>query len=538
MDEPAPGATRPAQDGTASPPPETGPGAGKARTLRISGSGGGFESEFNAHLQDRLRLGTGFMAAASLVLFLVGRVGQAAATGDFDLELRHPSVVTHLLASGVAVAAWLALRRGPLGGRVLGWIDGLVAETSILAAVLIFSFSHRTGIAQVVPLTGLFLVARAVVVPSRPLRTLLLSAPAMAAFLAVRLRHGEAFGYLGQPLLQEAFPAVVLWDQATLGFSVAVAALTSKVNFALRVRAWEAKQVDRYTLEERIGVGAMGEVYRARHGLLRRPTAIKLLRPEIAGERNLARFEMEVRQTARLTHPNTISIFDYGTTDAGEFYYAMEFVDGLDLDGVVEAAGPLPPERVIHVLAQVCGALAEAHGIGLIHRDLKPANIMLCTRGGEADVVKVMDFGLVMDLREGAAAPEAGLAGTPHTMSPEVIRGHPPTPAVDLYAVGAVGCFLLTGRPIFDAVSATEFLLCHMQKEPVAPSSRVAGVPADLEALLLGCLRKDPAARPPSVKALRESLLACTHAGRWTAGRAGPWWEEHGRGAGGAGGGG
>ena len=500
----------------------------RARSLHFTGSVPGFDSELDAHVQDRLRIGTGFMGVASLALFLVGRITFAIYAGRIAFELGHPSVITHLVSCVVALGCWWFLGRGPLRGADLFRMDFLVAESSILAAVLIHGFSYETGILQVVPLLGLFVIARAVVVPSRATRTFWLSLPAMPGILLVQAAHGRAFGYGGQELREEAYTSYVLWDQAILGFSVAVATLASRVNFSLRLRAWEAKQVDRYTLEERIGVGAMGEVYRARHGLMRRPTAIKVLRPEIAGERNLARFEQEVRQTARLTHPNTIAIYDYGLTDEGDFYYAMELLDGADLDRVVAATGPLPPARVIHVLLQACGSLAEAHGMGLVHRDVKPANIVLCRRGGETDVAKVMDFGLVKDTREEGGAGEEGLAGTPLTMAPEMVLRRPLTPAADLYSLGAVGHYLLTGRPLFDADTAGAFMMMHLRVVPPAPSSRVAGVPPDLEAVLMRCLAKDPADRPPSAAALREDLRRCADAGKWTDADARRWWEENG----------
>jgi serine/threonine-protein kinase len=504
-------------------------GRAPARSLRFAGADGGFESELDAHVQERLRIATKFIAVAVFALFVAGRIAVAISRGSPALELSHPSVRVHLAGLGVALASHWVLRRGRLHRRTLRAMDAVLALAAEGVCVLIYLFSYRTGSQQTIPLLGLLLIARAVVVPCRPLGTFLLSLPAMPAVLAVQLVHGEEYGYGGELLRQESFAATVIWGQTVLGLSVAVATLASMIQFSLRVRAWEAKQVDRYILEERIGTGAMGEVYRARHGLMRRPTAIKVLRPEISGERNLARFEQEVRQTARLTHPNTIAIYDYGTTDEGHFYYAMELLDGADLERVVVETGPLPAARVLVVLEQVCAALAEAHGIGLIHRDLKPANIVLCRRGGEADVVKVMDFGLVMDLRDGAdARGEEGIAGTPLTMAPEMIRRAPLTPAADLYAVGAVGCWLLTGRPLFDAVTAADFMVRHLREEPAPPSSFVPGVPEDLERILLRCLSKDPAGRPPSAAALRAELRLCSDTGRWTPEDARGWWAANG----------
>lgn len=274
----------------------------------------------------------------------------------------------------------------------------------------------------------------------------------------------------------------------------------------------------------------MGVVYRAKHAFLRRPTAVKLLPPERAGEVAVARFEREVQLTSRLTHPNTIAIYDFGRTPERVFYYAMEYLDGLTLEALVERAGPLPAERVIHILAQVAGALGEAHGLGLIHRDVKPANVILCERGGVPDVAKVLDFGLVKDLEGAGDRADSNvnvLTGTPLYMSPEAIRDPKSVSgASDVYALGAVGYFLLTGRHAFEAPSVVEVCSLHLHGTP-RPVSEVLGnrVSADLERVLGQCLAKSPGARPESAEALAELLLACEDAGRWTVARARSWWR-------------
>ena len=220
----------------------------------------------------------------------------------------------------------------------------------------------------------------------------------------------------------------------------------------------------------------MGVVYRARHVMLRRPTAIKLLPPEKAGEETLRRFEREVQLTAQLTHPNTVSIFDYGRTPLGVFYYAMELLDGLNLAQLVGRDGPLPAGRVVRILTQVCGALAEAHGVGLIHRDIKPANIILSERGGVADVATVVDFGLVKKIDPGdadrtqAVTASNVVTGTTLYLAPEVIAGgRAVTARSDLYAVGAVGYYLLTGLPVFEAETIVEIFAHHLHTPPVPP---------------------------------------------------------------------
>jgi serine/threonine-protein kinase len=286
-----------------------------------------------------------------------------------------------------------------------------------------------------------------------------------------------------------------------------------------------------YTLGEKIGQGGMGIVYKAQHELLKRPTAIKVLPKERAGQRDLERFEREVQLTSMLTHPNTIAIYDFGRTAEGTFYYAMEYLDGLDLQTLVERDGPQEPARVAYLLAQVAGALAEAHAAGLIHRDVKPANVMLCERGGTADLVKVLDFGLIKQLSDSRQTTEGDcntIVGTPRYLSPEALTAPETMDArSDLYAVGALGYFLLTGVPPFSGNNLLEVCAHHLHSAPVPPSERLgAPIPRKLEALILGCLAKAPDERPANAASLRASLLRC--AAEWTQPRAAKWWAEQG----------
>jgi serine/threonine-protein kinase len=312
-----------------------------------------------------------------------------------------------------------------------------------------------------------------------------------------------------------------------------VATLASHVIYGLHERALEARKLGQYELEQKIGQGGMGEIYRARHAMLRRPTAVKLISGSGSEER-LRRFEKEVQLTARLTHPNTISIYDYGRTPEGTFYYAMELLDGLSVEQLVERHGPQPASRVIHLLEQACGALAEAHGIGLIHRDIKPANLYLCRRGGVSDVVKVLDFGLVRELDEGGDIKGSAIAGskvdtivgTPLYLAPEAILTPDRVDArTDLYGLGGVAYFLLTGSAPFGGRSLVEICSHHLHTPPEPPSRR-RPVPADVDALVLRCLAKGPAERPQSAAELGAALRACKAAGQWTPAAAERWWSE------------
>jgi len=294
----------------------------------------------------------------------------------------------------------------------------------------------------------------------------------------------------------------------------------------------KAKILGQYVLSEPIGKGGMGEVYLAHHAMLRRPTAIKLLRAENAqSPRAKRRFQREVQLTCQLSHPNTIEIFDYGQTPAGLFYYAMEYLDGFTLKAFVALTGPVEPARVVHILVQACGSLEEAHANGLLHRDIKPSNLMLTCRGGVPDTLKILDFGLVMDIAGEADAAEEALdtiAGTPMYLAPEaILSSKAATPQADLYALGAVGYFLLTGMTIFPEGDMAEVLAHHLSDEPEFPSVRLGRkLPEDLEYVIMACLSKDPADRPDGAHVLAEMLGACD-CGSWSREDAQLWWDEY-----------
>lgn len=351
--------------------------------------------------------------------------------------------------------------------------------------------------------------------------------------VATEVDYAEAF----QPLtiLQWMFSGLYLLLGASSVSIFVFTVIVAKLRKEAQVAAVAAKQLGQYELEDKLGSGGMGVVYKARHAMMRRPTAVKMLDIDKVNDSSIARFEREVQITCQLNHPNTIAIYDYGRTPEGVFYYAMEFLDGLDLQHLVETYGPLSEGRVIRILIQVCGSLYEAHSRGLVHRDIKPSNIMLNRRGSEPDVVKVLDFGLVKALDEEKGAgmtANASLTGTPLYMSPEAIQ----SPLAvdhrsDLYAVGAVGYFLLTGQPVFTATNIVELCKQHIDTTPKAPSQASGRtISSELEDAVLSCLEKNRAKRPQTARDLAQMLARCPEAQKWSTEEADGWWSRHERG--------
>ena len=299
-----------------------------------------------------------------------------------------------------------------------------------------------------------------------------------------------------------------------------------------------------YQLVEKLDHGGMGEIWRARHRMLARPVAVKLIRPELLGVKSppeaaslVARFQREAKATAALHSAHTVSLHDFGVTPEGAFYYVMELLDGLDLETLVRRFGPVPPERAIHLLVQACDSLAEAHAAGLVHRDVKPANLIACHWGLKWDFVKVLDFGLVKAIwntgEDEHLTSEGTITGTPAYMAPEAILGGRELDAgVDVYGLGCVGYWLLTGERPFAGRTAVEVLMHHVKTPPVPPSERGGrAIPADLEALVLACLAKEPGDRPPSAEQLADRLAGCASARDWTPERARDWWKVSASGA-------
>jgi tRNA A-37 threonylcarbamoyl transferase component Bud32 len=342
------------------------------------------------------------------------------------------------------------------------------------------------------------------------------------------------FGVATEVNAAEAFSAlrpieITFWVVSALLFLALAGLIVFGVIVRRLGRRIEAiKQLGQYTLEKKIGEGGMGEVYIARHALLRRPTAVKLLSATNMDQENLERFEHEVQLTSQLTHPNTIEIYDYGHTREGVFYYVMEYLPGIDLSRLIEEEGAIPANRAAHILCQVCGSLSEAHARGLIHRDVKPMNIILTDRGGQLDFVKVLDFGLVKDLNTNIERTVAdAIPGTPPYIAPERLSDPRNIDCrSDLYSVGAVAFNLLTGKPLFEGNSSMD-IAYKVVAETAPRVSEFVDVDAELDQLISDCLERKPDARPQSAQAVIDRLRAIIGQDTWSQADARKWWDRH-----------
>ncbi len=354
--------------------------------------------------------------------------------------------------------------------------------------------------------------------------------PELDLGIATKVDRAEAY----QPLMILRTSFYVSAGLSMLGALVTLAAVpwVRRLQRDARQAAITGGKLGQYVLEEPIGEGSFAMVYRARHALLRRPVALKILKPATTSEVTVARFEREVQTTSHLTHPNTVAIYDFGHTAEGLFYYAMEYLNGLSLRELVTRFGPLPEGRVIYILRQVCGSLAEAHSFGLVHRDVSPRNVILNHRGGQGDVVKVLDFGLVKAVNprlQFALTSNDSMLGTPQYMSPEAIKYPDQVDArSDLYSLAAVGFFLLAGRPPFEADTLADLLELHSTTPPPRLSETVkTPVSVEFEKLIVNCLAKDKASRPLSAVVLDEALAECATATQWNSTQATEWWLAH-----------
>ena len=382
--------------------------------------------------------------------------------------------------------------------------------------------------------TAILIITSAMIMPSSPRRTLIASLVAASLgpiALIVAGRFGQPVPSIGVILVLH-IPNFIWAVVATLP-----AAMFQRMSRQIK----EARELGSYELVEQLGAGGMGTVWRARHRLLARDAAVKLVRPETMGDTEsaaqaqLRRFEREAQATAQLQSEHSIRLFDFGATQDGSFYYVMELLDGRDLESLVKEFGPLPHERAMYLLRQACHSLAEAHARGMVHRDIKPGNIFLCRMGLEFDFVKVLDFGLVQKSKPDptSAVTETlitaqQLIGTPAYMAPELILGRPDVDRrADVYAIGCVAFYLLTGTRVFQDGNQVQMLIDHVQTDPVPPSSRLGSpLPREIDEFVLDCLRKDPTDRPCDAGALYERINALNLASRWSNRHARSWWES------------
>lgn len=442
------------------------------------------------------------------------------------------ALIVAALASSRGLSATLKMRIG-LVLEVLGSFGIAAAEYHRIVAPISRGEMGSAGFG--LSWVAAYVILFSVVVPTPP-RLALLSAALSVAAVPLTYAAGVALGAnvaLGPDefFFSLVFPYLVVLVMVYVG---------ARVVYGLGAAVSQAREMGSYRLVERLGAGGMGEVWRAQHRMLARPAAIKLIRPEMLGGRDSEggevlrrRFEREAQTTALMRSPHTMDLYDFGMTEDGSFYYVMELLDGFDLDELVERFGPVPPERAVHFLRQMCESLAEAHEAGLIHRDVKPANVYACRYGRQVDFIKLLDFGLVKQSR----APEEGAekltsnqiaGGTPAFMSPEQALGEEVDGRSDLYAVGCVAYWLLTGTFVFEGGTPMETIVRHVNREPEPPSRRIERpIPPDLEAIVLACLAKDPEDRPQSAEELAELLASVRLPRAWTPARAHEWWDRH-----------
>jgi hypothetical protein len=451
-----------------------------------------------------------------------------------------PNVISIGLALAVAAATKYS-RVSATAVLNLGLVFEVVISFGIAAAEysdLSASNQYGPGIYGGVGMSwvAIWVLLYTMVVPTPPRKALLAmiaSVSAVPIVLALRIQSGSV----------EFAPG---WIEFTLGMTLQYSLVVlmgwvgARVVYKMGAEVGRAREMGSYRLIDCIGRGGMGEVWKAKHRMLARTAAIKLVPPDRLGsvgpgrDTILGRFEREAQATASMRSPHTIELYEFVIADSGTFYYVMELLSGLDLSSLVARFGPVPPARAIHILRQTCHSLAEAHEAGLIHRDVKPANIFVARYGRDVDFVKVLDFGLVKSRANNVAdsnpelTTEGNIAGgTPAYIAPEQALGDPVDGRTDLYALGCVGYWLVTGKQLFESETALGLISDHLRTAPVPPSQRVDfEVPADLENLIMRCLEKEPERRPQSADEFADALEACDAAGQWTQERARAWWAD------------
>jgi serine/threonine-protein kinase len=505
----------------------------------IEGSAPQLSHETLDLLRDRLRIVSLLLAGGFAVFLLRGMWSyqEYIASRNLPLFIGH-ATVTLLLA----VLAWRLCVRCPWVLSHLRLAEFLVFGTPAVFFAfltyrkLAFCANLADGHAHIPNVTGgwgLLIIAYAMFIPNHWRR----AAFVLVQFgLAPLLMFGLASLHCGafrELLASESFFGMFTEHFLVLALMVVMGTVGVHTIGTLRQEAFTARQLGQYRLRQMLGSGGMGEVYLAEHQMMKRPCAIKVIRPEKAGDPHvLARFEREVQATAKLSHWNSIDIYDYGRTEDGTFYYVMEFLPGHNIGELVELYGPLPANRVVHLMTQVCEALAEAHAYDLVHRDIKPANIYCACRGGLHDVAKILDFGLAKPLDEGqdsGLTQEGAITGSPLYMSPEQATGSNEVDArSDIYSLGAVMYLMATGRPPFDYPQPIKVLVAHASESPQPPRELNADVSVELEEIILRCLEKRPEDRFQTVDDLREQLLRVPVETPWTSRVAAEWWNCHG----------
>jgi serine/threonine-protein kinase len=442
-------------------------------------------------------------------------------------------MATTVVITTVVAIGWAYTRFAKPGRAALIALDSGVTIGLVLMYIQVAAVHMDGDMSSYAPLFTMFgisliLSVRAALVPSPVVRTVSI---AVVGVLCL-------FGF-ARASIQALDPSLIDGLMFIGGAFVVTTGVTSHVIYGLRREVREALRLGQYTLEEKLGEGGMGTVYKARHAMLRREAAIKLIKPELTGEGSrhteaLQRFEREADVTANLKSPHTVQLYDFGVSSEGAFYYVMELLDGIDLETAVRKYGPMEPERVVFVLRQVCDSLAEAHAAGLVHRDIKPANIFLCRHGIRHDFVKVLDFGLVgLDVRQEEVdqklTMEGAVGGTPAYLAPEMAANAEQVDGrADVYAMGCVAYWLMTGHVPFARDTAMATILAHVNEAPAAPSSVAEmPVPEALDALVLECLAKNPDERPASAADLAHRLDAAVDGDEWDEMRAARWWEIH-----------
>lgn len=441
----------------------------------------------------------------------------------------------------VAVTVALAIRFGqwrPATVTVLGLVFEIVSSYGIAAAEFVQPGGLVAGQSWIgLSWVSVWVLLFNVVVPTVPRYAVMAalasvtSVPAMVSF-SISLYPPESQPTGLMIFWAFVFPYILVVIMAYVG---------ARVVYALGTEVTRARELGSYRLESRLGAGGMGEVWKASHRLLARPAAIKLIRASVSGNPGgfsddvQQRFEREAQVIAQLRSPHTVTLFDFGIAEDGSFYYAMELLDGVDTDALIKRFGPTSPERVVHILRQICHSLSEAEAHGLVHRDIKPANIFLCRYGEDHDFVKVLDFGLAKFVDDPSSETQAALTvrnmiqGTPAFISPEQAMGGADLDGrADIYSTGCVAYWLLTGQLVFAADTTMKTLLAHAHTLPEPPSSRTdAPIPPDLDALVLSCLAKDREHRPSSARDLLQRLDAILLSQPWTDARAREWWNVH-----------